>query len=110
MLARDLSRASAGGGCIDRDPDRGGIGCPQVVGSFDHQSIEAGGYISPAEGEWSGGDRPDAGLPLEELDFRNAPVVVEVENLAHLEKIVKATRKVKGITDVARRERITAGE
>ena len=32
------------------------------------------------------------------------------ENLAHLEKIMKATRRVKGITDVARRERITTGE
>jgi len=40
----------------------------------------------------------------------NGSVIVEVENLAHLEKIIKATRKVKGMTDVARRERITAGE
>ena len=31
-------------------------------------------------------------------------------DLAHLDKIIKATRKVKGITDVARRERITTGE
>jgi len=37
-------------------------------------------------------------------------VIVEVENLVHLEKIIKATRRVKGITDVARRERITSGE
>jgi hypothetical protein len=29
-----------------------------------------------------------------------------VENLSHLTKIIKAVRKVKGITDVARRERI----
>jgi GTP diphosphokinase / guanosine-3',5'-bis(diphosphate) 3'-diphosphatase len=35
-------------------------------------------------------------------------VLVEVENLAHLQKILKATRRVKGITDVARRERLTA--
>jgi GTP pyrophosphokinase len=34
-------------------------------------------------------------------------ILVEVENLAHLQKIVKATRRVKGITDVARRERLT---
>ena len=34
-------------------------------------------------------------------------VLVEVENLAHLQKIVRAARRVKGITDVARRERIT---
>ena len=35
-------------------------------------------------------------------------VVVEVENLAHLEKIIKAARRVKGVSEVARRERITS--
>ncbi len=35
-------------------------------------------------------------------------VLVEVENLSHLQKIVKAIRRVKGVTDVARRERVTA--
>jgi GTP pyrophosphokinase len=50
-------------------------------------------------------------LDLHSTDGRvNGSVIVEVENLAHLEKIIKATRKVKGITDVARRERITSGE
>jgi GTP pyrophosphokinase len=50
-------------------------------------------------------------MDLHSVDGRvNGSVIVEVENLAHLEKIIKATRKVKGITDVARRERITAGE
>jgi GTP pyrophosphokinase len=34
-------------------------------------------------------------------------VLVEVENLGHLQKIMKATRRVKGITEVARRERLT---
>jgi GTP diphosphokinase / guanosine-3',5'-bis(diphosphate) 3'-diphosphatase len=33
-------------------------------------------------------------------------VLVEVENLAHLEKILRAARRVKGVTDVARRERL----
>jgi GTP pyrophosphokinase len=33
--------------------------------------------------------------------------VVEVENLDHLQKIIKAVRRVKGIQDVQRRERIT---
>jgi GTP diphosphokinase / guanosine-3',5'-bis(diphosphate) 3'-diphosphatase len=33
-------------------------------------------------------------------------MLVEVENLGHLQRIMKATRKVKGITDVARRDRI----
>ena len=33
-------------------------------------------------------------------------VLVEVENLGHLQRIMKAARKVKGITDIARRDRI----
>jgi GTP pyrophosphokinase len=33
-------------------------------------------------------------------------VLVEVENLGHLQRIMKAARKVKGITEVARRDRI----
>jgi hypothetical protein len=36
--------------------------------------------------------------------------VVEVENLVHLQKIVRATRRVKGITEVARRERLDVDE
>ncbi len=40
----------------------------------------------------------------------NGAMVVEVENLAHLEKIMKAARRVKGVSEVARRERITAAE
>ena len=31
--------------------------------------------------------------------------LVEVENLAHLEQIMKAARSVKGVSEVARRER-----
>jgi GTP pyrophosphokinase len=34
-------------------------------------------------------------------------LLVEVENLNHLTRIIKAVRKVKGITEVARRERIS---
>jgi GTP pyrophosphokinase len=37
----------------------------------------------------------------------NGSVMVEVENLAHLEKIMKAARRVKGVSEVARRERLT---
>jgi GTP pyrophosphokinase len=33
--------------------------------------------------------------------------MVEVENLAHLEKIIKAVRRVKGVSEVSRRERLT---
>ncbi len=36
-------------------------------------------------------------------------IAVEVENLSHLQKIVKSVRRVKGVSEVARRERI-AGE
>jgi GTP pyrophosphokinase len=35
-------------------------------------------------------------------------ILVEVENLVHLQKIVKAARRVKGITEVARRERLSS--
>jgi GTP diphosphokinase / guanosine-3',5'-bis(diphosphate) 3'-diphosphatase len=34
--------------------------------------------------------------------------LVEVENLAHLEKIMKAMRRVKGVSAVSRRERLTS--
>jgi hypothetical protein len=33
-------------------------------------------------------------------------VVVEVENLTHLQKIIRVIRRVKGIGEVARRERL----
>ena len=36
--------------------------------------------------------------------------LVEVENLAHLERIIKAARRVKGIAAVSRREKITTEE
>ena len=46
-------------------------------------------------------------MDLKTIDGRaTGSVVVEVENLAHLTKIVRATRRVKGITEVARRERV----
>jgi guanosine-3',5'-bis(diphosphate) 3'-pyrophosphohydrolase len=50
-------------------------------------------------------------MDLHSVDGRvSGSVIVEVENLVHLEKIIKATRRVKGITDVARREHLTAGD
>jgi GTP pyrophosphokinase len=50
-------------------------------------------------------------MELRTIDGRAAgSVVVEVENLAHLTKIVRATRRVKGITEVARRERLDVVE
>jgi GTP pyrophosphokinase len=53
------------------------------------------------------------GTDIKSMDLRSTDgrtsggMLVEVENLAHLEKIIRATRKVKGITEVARRERLT---
>jgi GTP pyrophosphokinase len=48
-------------------------------------------------------------LELKTTDGRvSGAALVEVENLVHLEKIVKAVRRVKGVSEVARRERITS--
>ncbi len=50
-------------------------------------------------------------LELKTVDGRvNGSAMVEVENLAHLERIMKAARRVKGIGAVGRREKITADE
>ncbi|MEO7084233.1 MAG: bifunctional (p)ppGpp synthetase/guanosine-3',5'-bis(diphosphate) 3'-pyrophosphohydrolase [Gemmatimonadaceae bacterium] len=54
------------------------------------------------------------GTDIKSMDLKSADgrtfgsILVEVENLSHLEKIIRATRRVKGISDVARRERLTA--
>ncbi len=56
----------------------------------------------------------ETGTNIKSLEMRSGDggvfgsVLVEVENLSHLQKIVKAIRRVKGVTDVARRERVTA--
>ena len=50
-------------------------------------------------------------MELRTVDGRAAgSVVVEVENLTHLQKIMKAVRKIKGISEVARRERLVTDE
>jgi guanosine-3',5'-bis(diphosphate) 3'-pyrophosphohydrolase len=50
-------------------------------------------------------------LELKSVDGRvTGSAVVEVENLAHLQRIMKAVRRVKGIREVARRERIPSPE
>ena len=47
-------------------------------------------------------------LELKTTDGRvSGAAMVEVENLAHLEKIIKAVRRVKGVSEVSRRERLT---
>jgi guanosine-3',5'-bis(diphosphate) 3'-pyrophosphohydrolase len=50
-------------------------------------------------------------MELHSVDGRvTGSALVEVENLAHLEKIMKAARKVKGVAEVARREHIGEDE
>jgi guanosine-3',5'-bis(diphosphate) 3'-pyrophosphohydrolase len=55
----------------------------------------------------------DSGTNIRSMELRSTDgraqgaVLVEVENLAHLQKIIRAARKVKGITEVARREQLT---
>jgi guanosine-3',5'-bis(diphosphate) 3'-pyrophosphohydrolase len=50
-------------------------------------------------------------LELKTTDERvSGAALVEVENLAHLEKIIKAVRRVKGVSEVSRRERLTSAE
>ena len=50
-------------------------------------------------------------LELKTIDGRvTGAAMVEVENLAHLERIIKAARRVKGIGAVSRRERLTSEE
>jgi guanosine-3',5'-bis(diphosphate) 3'-pyrophosphohydrolase len=47
-------------------------------------------------------------MDLKALDGRAVgAMMVEVENLQHLQQIVKAVRRVKGISEIARRERIS---
>jgi GTP pyrophosphokinase len=58
----------------------------------------------------------EAGTDIKSMDLKTidgralGSVLVEVENLAHLQKIIRAARKVRGITEVARRERLTADD
>jgi GTP pyrophosphokinase len=48
-------------------------------------------------------------LELKSTDGRvTGAALVEVENLVHLDKIIRAARRVKGVTEVSRRERLTA--
>ena len=50
-------------------------------------------------------------MELRTVDGRvSGSLLVEVENLSHLQKIVKAIRRVKGVAEVARRERLTGDQ
>jgi GTP pyrophosphokinase len=56
------------------------------------------------------------GTDIRQLDLRTndgraaGALVVEVENLAHLQKIIRSVRRIKGIHEVARRERLDLQE
>jgi GTP pyrophosphokinase len=56
------------------------------------------------------------GTDIRQLDLRTndgraaGALVVEVENLAHLQKIIRSVRRIKGINEVARRERLDLQE
>jgi GTP pyrophosphokinase len=59
----------------------------------------------------------ESGTNIKSMELRSGDgggvsgsVLVEVENLTHLQKIIRAMRKVKGITDVTRRERLSDTE
>jgi GTP pyrophosphokinase len=57
------------------------------------------------------------GTNIKSVDLRSGDgggvsgtMLVEVENLAHLQKVIRVVRKIKGITDIARRERHASEE
>ncbi|HET7586020.1 MAG TPA: bifunctional (p)ppGpp synthetase/guanosine-3',5'-bis(diphosphate) 3'-pyrophosphohydrolase [Gemmatimonadaceae bacterium] len=59
----------------------------------------------------------ESGTNIKNMELRSGDggsvsgsVLVEVENLAHLQKLIRAVRRVKGITDVTRREHVAIGE
>jgi GTP diphosphokinase / guanosine-3',5'-bis(diphosphate) 3'-diphosphatase len=58
----------------------------------------------------------NAGTDIKSMELRSGDggvsgsILVEVENLTHLRKVIRGVRRVKGITDVARRERVGPGE
>ena len=56
------------------------------------------------------GRSPRARAAFVYIPVRVAMSLVEVENLVHLQKILRAARRVKGITEVARRERLDVVE
>ena len=58
----------------------------------------------------------EAGTDIKSMELKTVDgralgsVLVEVENLAHLQRVIRAARKVRGITEVARRERLSVEE
>jgi GTP pyrophosphokinase len=69
------------------------------------------GLYADIAGAVSGAGTDIRSMELKTVDGRvSGSALVEVENLSHLQKIIKAARRVKGITEVARRERISTDE
>ena len=57
------------------------------------------------------GDQPRAITELTSADGHvTGALAVEVENLAHLQKVLKAARRVKGVTEVTRKERLASDD
>jgi GTP pyrophosphokinase len=58
----------------------------------------------------------NAGTDIKSMELRSGDggvsgsILVEVENLTHLRKVIRAVRRVKGVTDVTRRERLSPAE
>jgi GTP pyrophosphokinase len=75
------------------------------------EGTERRGLMADVTGAMSASATDIRSLDLRSTDGRVAgTVLVEVENLSHLQKILRAVRKVKGVTAVSRRERLSADE
>ena len=73
------------------------------------EGIDRRGLYADVAAAVSGTGTDIRSIELRTVDGRvSGSLLVEVENLVHLQKIVKAARRVKGITEIARREHITA--
>jgi GTP pyrophosphokinase len=75
------------------------------------EGVDRRGLYADIAGAVSGAGTDIRSMELKTTDGRvSGSALVEVENLAHLQKIIKAARRVKGITEVARRERISTDD
>ncbi len=75
------------------------------------EAIDRRGLYADLAAAVSGTGTDIRSLDLKTVDGRvSGAALVEVENLVHLDKIIKAARRVKGVSQVARRERLTADE
>jgi len=75
------------------------------------EGIDRRGLYADIAGAVSGAGTDIRSMELKTLDGKvSGSALVEVENLSHLQKIIKAARRVKGITEVARRERISTDD